>query len=198
MKPSILFLQRLSFCWALCLLALFYATQLQSEPVKSIPVPFTEAAAMRLLYGNYDKQTGSVLSHVKIPSRVEGIFPSSIAGPWRVFPYVEGGRNKCMLITATPLKQEATSKDTLTSHADGELVGAAVFRQDGNRYTLEASNLFLQFMGHWATPSSQMRMRIHNTSRSSSKQDLYIMLLYFMMALPIRASRMTCKYILSP
>lgn len=155
-RPVRISSKRLSCGLALCLLALSNAGQLQGKPVASIPAPFTEPAAMKFLYGTNAAQTGYPLSHVKIPTHIKGIFPNSTANPWRTFRYVEGAKHKCLLITTTPTRQDATSSNELTSHGDGALVGAAVFCQDGNRYVLEASNLFFKLMGSWGNAFQAM------------------------------------------
>jgi len=130
-------------------LAVRACNQVQAKPGDSIPLPFAESAAMRLLYGTYDTQNGSNLSHLKLPTGIAGLYSSCNANAWRTFRYLEGGKHKYLLITHTPLKPCATSTDTLTSHADGEAIGAAVFSQEGDRCILEASNLVLMVKGNW-------------------------------------------------
>jgi hypothetical protein len=120
----------------------------------SIPQPnpeFNTEEAMRLMYGNFNRGLGK--SHLWLRRAKEGLrskFNGDLEA-WVLFdaPYMEAGMLKHLLVTvARPVGAPSGC------HACSYLVGAAVFSQTDNAWTLSARNVALTDAGEFSEDPS--------------------------------------------
>src|SRR5262249_6211181 len=131
-----------------------------SSPVSQRrPVSLTEAAAMQMLYADYDSTRKSYLwSNPEIPDGLCNFeFYSGqafIVTPVNMWPVQENGFSKVYLVTTAQPNDRSWG-----SHPDAPLIGVAVFKQEDGNWHIEWQNRALGCFGSLgnAAPVSLVR-----------------------------------------
>lgn len=129
-----------------------------SDLQQNLPADFNLAAAMKMLYGNYDP-----LAHTSTFRMSRGYSHTFFDKPGKVDARAflaagaaDSGTTKVFVLTAAV----PHGSPEFDCHACAPLIGAAVFAKNGGGWAVEASNKEVDVIGNWGGPPSAEMVRV--------------------------------------